>query len=82
MENEQLQDLVERLKSAIANLKTINIDELASKLNGIKGFDWENYLNNYLINAEDSIDEINTNIRAIESQIETAAHDLNNNAAL
>lgn len=82
MENEQLQDLVERLKSAIANLKTINIDELASKLNGIKGFDWENYLNNYLINAEDSIDEINNNIRAIESQIETAAVDLNNNAAL
>jgi septation ring formation regulator EzrA len=80
--DEQLQNLVQRLKSAIASLKAIDINELASKLNNIKGFDWENYLNNYLINAEDSIDEINTNIMAIESQIETAANDLNNNAAL
>jgi septation ring formation regulator EzrA len=80
--DEQLQNLVQRLKSSIASLKAIDINELASKLNNIKGFDWENYLNNYLINAEDSIDEINTNIRAIESQIETAANDLNNNAAL
>lgn len=80
MDNTQLQNLVERLKSAIATLGTINLDELITKLHNIEGFDWLNYLKTYLANAEELIDEINSSITDIESEVKKAAMDLNNNA--